>query len=109
MARLQIPIDTTQPFHQFFLDLEQVVYQFTFKENQRSGRWTFDMGLEDGTPIVQGIPIVVMSSLIEQHKDSRLPPGEIWCVDLTGQNIEPVTGSFGSTHLLIYEESGTDV
>lgn len=105
MALIEIPIDPAQPDHQFYLELEKVVYLFRFMLNSRSGRITMNIYTEDGTLIVGGIPLVVNTALIGRFKLEDLPPGEIWVLDLTGAGAEPTQESFGKTHSLVYEES----
>lgn len=106
---LNIPIDPTQPDHQFTIELEKVVYTLRFQLNSRTNQWIMSILTEDETVLVDSIAIVANSGLIDQYGNQNLPPGEFYCLDMTGQNEEPTTESLGVTHLLIYMESGTDV
>lgn len=108
MALIQIPFDPQQPDHVFSLELELVVYQFHFRLNARSNRWTMSILTEDGVLIAGGIPLVVSWPLTQRFRREELPPGEFYVLDLTGNNQEPGENSFGDTHALLYQES-TDV
>lgn len=105
MALLEIPIDVNQPDHEFYLDLEKVVYLFHFKLNSRTGRWIMDIKSEDGVLLAGAIPLVVNWALTDRFVREDLPPGSFWVFDLTGKDAEPSESSFGTTHVLLYEES----
>lgn len=105
MALRNIPIDKTQPNHEFSLTLEGVTYIFNFILNIRDGRWYMTIKRENGNVIVASIPLVVNSQLIGKFATKDLPPGEILCIDDTGKSLEPGPDSFGETHSLIYLES----
>lgn len=100
-----IPIDTSQPDHLFTIDLEGVVYTLRFRLNSRTGRWVMNVLTELGVLIVGAIPLVVNQGLTKRYGKSSLPPGEIYVIDLSGENREPEERSFGLTHLLVYVES----
>lgn len=106
MATLEIPLDISQPDHQFYLDLEKVVYLFHFRLNARSNRWMMSIYAEDGTTLLLGsIPLVVDWDLTGRFKNEELPPGKFAVLDLTGNAEEPTEDSFGTTHILVYVES----
>lgn len=105
MAILEIPIDTQQPDHRFYLELERVVYLFHFRLNSRSNRWMMSLYSESGDLLAGGIPLVINFPLIGRFKREDLPPGEIYLLDMTESSQEPTSESFGTTHTLVYEES----
>lgn len=101
----EIPIDITQPDHNFTVDLEGTVFNLQFRLNSRTSRWHMDVRTEAGVEIVSGIPLVLNYPLLGRFKDVRLPLGEFYVLDNTGANQEPNDEAFGSTHSLVYEES----
>jgi hypothetical protein len=107
MAYLTLPISSSYYDQTFTAELEGVVYNFRFKYNSRAGRWTMDISSEDGTPIVNGIPIVSSFELIRRFAKSELPPGRIVAVDLFESGEEPGEFSFDSGFELVYAETGT--
>lgn len=62
-------------------------YIFRFLYNQREDRWYLNLSDENGDPIVDGIKVVVATSLLKRVTDSRRPPGILMARDLTA--VEP--------------------
>lgn len=107
MAIVNIPIDGVQPFHRFSIELDGRVYILKFRFNFRDSRWHMSILQEDETVLIAGIPLVVSWGLIRRFADERLPPGEFFVEDVTGENTEPGENSFGRTHFLRYREVDT--
>jgi hypothetical protein len=84
--------------------LDGVVYRLTFKWNTRSQSWSMTIAEDDGTPIVSGIKILPQISLLQRHKDERLPKGVLYAFDvIEGDNAErPTRTQLGNKLKLIY-------
>lgn len=87
------------------LELEGTVYLFGFNWNARMEVWIMNISTSEEEPILLGIPVHVNWSLIEQFKDSRLPPGEIFAINVEEENDAPTIDNFGSQIKLLYKAS----
>lgn len=104
MATLEIPVRNDLPAYQFTLELDGLVYSFTFTFNDRMGKWIMDIGDEQGDPIVQGLPVFADWPLLDRFKDTRLPPGLLIFVDTTGNKVDPTREDFGDRVVGMYIE-----
>jgi hypothetical protein len=69
------------------------------------GKWFIDVRTNIGEPIVEGIPIVADWPILDRFKDSRLPEGNIFAFDTSGQGIDPGRYDLGNRVQMIYEEA----
>lgn len=90
-----IPTDTQLATYEFSVELEAAVYRFRFQFNERDKSWFFDVLTEDGTPIRQGIKAVTNFPLLRQIAKPERPPGELYCVDTTGEDKRAGLGELG--------------
>lgn len=81
-----IPIPSNNAKFSFSINLDGVVYRFTFTFNTRQLSWDLLLAEQDGTPILSGVKILPGIELLFRHKDSRLPGGLIHIID--PQNLE---------------------
>lgn len=107
MALRQLPIINAKLDQEFTTTLEGTAYTFRIKWNFRASRFVMDLLTEQGEPILEGVPMVVSWPLIGRFKDERLPPGEIFVLDITDTNSEPGEESLGTTHFVMYADSTT--
>ena len=105
MAIIQIPVTSNIPDSQFSIDLQGTVYLLRFKLNERINRFTMDILLEDGTPLVEGVMITADWLFMDRFKDSRLPAGKFLVIDNEDLSREPGVDSFGVTHTMVYVEA----
>lgn len=49
------------------IDLGSTTYQMTVTYNGDSNTWTLDIAAVDGTPVLQGIPVITGCDLLEQY------------------------------------------
>lgn len=63
------------------LDGRDYILRFLF--NEREGKWYLSVSDESDVPIVNGVKIVPLISLLRKVKDSRKPPGLLMARDLT--------------------------
>lgn len=101
---VEIPIASLNAVWSESISLDQVVYRLTFRWNLRSQSWSMTISEDDGTPIVTGIKILPQISLLQRHKDERLPPGVLYAFDvIEGDEAErPTKSQLGNKLKLIY-------
>ncbi len=63
------------------LDGQDYVLRFLF--NQREGKWYLSVSDQSDLPIVYGVKIVPLISLLRKVRDPRKPPGLLMARDLT--------------------------
>jgi hypothetical protein len=71
-------------------DFDGTEYRLRFWWSERAKAWHMDVMTSDGTPIIQGVRLVVMWSLFLRHTNDSLPSGQFVCVD-TQSAIEDIT------------------
>lgn len=74
MSVLALPT-YVDPFYSYSIRLEGKSYVFEFSYNQREDTWFFNVALEDGTVLAQGVKVVCKINLLRKFADVRLPPG----------------------------------
>lgn len=101
---VEIPIASLNAVWSESVNLDGVVYRLTFTWNTRSSSWSMTIAENDGTPIVSGIKLLPQISLLQRHKDERLPPGVLYAFDvIDGDNAErPTKSELGAKLQLIY-------
>ena len=79
-------------------------YTLTFRWNPRAERWFMDLGDPDGSPIVNGLALVIGS--ITRHLRARvgMPPGLFICLDTSDSGVDPGFDELGSRVKLVYLE-----
>ena len=88
--------------------LEGVQLGLTFKTNKPDGSWFFDIGTVNFEPVVMGLGLSCGLDLLFPYrsKGARIPPGVLYCVDLSGNGSDPAVDSFeNKTHILRYMTS----
>jgi hypothetical protein len=100
-----MPIRADLPAYTFQLALEGTLYNFEFRYNERMERWLMDINDENQSPLLKGIPVQTDFNLIERFKDDRLPPGEFFAIDESGEGKQPSREDFGNDVKLFYIES----
>lgn len=105
MAIKNIPVNFNSPDFNFQIDLDGTVYGFRFILNERTGRYSMTISTEAGEPIVAGLALTTNWKILSRFKDTRLPKGRLFTVDMTGGNNEPNQDNFGDTVLLCYDEA----
>ncbi len=81
-----IPTRTDLGIYQFSIELEGVVFFFSFQFNTRDNSWFFDLSDIDGDPIRQGVKCVTNFPLLRLDASADRPEGELFVVDTTGQD-----------------------
>ena len=83
-------------------------YLLTFDWNGRDNHWYLSIALEDQTPVVSGVKLVVGTPLLRSVPGVNRPEGDILAIDTTGKHGDPTLETLGSSVLLMYVDP-TDV
>lgn len=105
MTTLVLPVRSDFKQYSMKLELELVVYTFTFGYNTRRQRWYMDIADQAGNEILNGVPVLINIPLCDQYIDLRLPPGRFIAIDKTGNNKIPGEDDLGKDVKIYYEES----
>jgi hypothetical protein len=107
MAEFTIPlddIDYDNPFFDFTVDLSGTIYTIEINWNTENEFWTLGLYTSDKQPITQGRKIVCNSNLFEFCSHELLPPGKLYAVDTSGNNLDPGEDDLGIRVILVYSD-----
>lgn len=110
MATLLVPTSPGVPFYTQKTRLDGVDYVLGFRYNQREDRWYLSLADSEEIPILSGLKLVTNWPLLQAyHYDPRVPPGELFAMDLSGDDTPPGLNELGEglRTQLIYFEAGT--
>lgn len=99
---IQGPNRTRQPEIFFGAILGGEPYRFTLTWISRMQWWNFEMALESGQPLIQGVRVVADVDMIQPYNMPELPPGQIICHDTTNLAQPPGRLDWVQRHLLLY-------
>lgn len=108
MIRIPTSVDPKLPRYVQRTRLGKRDYLLTFDWNGRDNHWHLSIALEDQTPVVSGVKIVVGTPLLRTVPGANRPEGEIFAIDTTGSHADPTLETLGASVPLIYVEP-TDV
>ena len=90
----EIPLETGVP-QQLSITLGGVDYQLTLKYRDAiEGGWVLDIADSIGTPIVQGIPLVTGTNLLEQYAHLGFN-GRLWVQTVNDADAVPTFDNLG--------------
>ena len=84
-----LPIDNDGPAFRFSVSLDGTLCQYRFEWDARRRRWTVDVLSSDAKPIIVGRVLLPGRPLFLRESDPRLPPGELYVVDQSGDGKPP--------------------
>ncbi len=104
MSYFTLDTDPTSLYYDQTTQLDGREYLMVFQWATREACWYLGLYDQNETPIALGIRLVVSWPLLRRFAtDPRLPPGVLFCADLTGQNADIVEPTdLGSRVLLTY-------
>jgi len=114
MSVLELPVQVGDPAigftsnFQYTIFLEGVQFGLVFKTNKPDDSWFMDITTVNFEPVVMGLGLAVGLDLLFPYrsKGARIPPGVLYCVDLSGNGSDPAVDSFeNKTHVLRYMTS----
>lgn len=104
MAQHVLPVDSDSASYSFDVDLSGKLYRLALAWNTRAAWWTLDIADDADTPLVTGIRLVADTELIRLFALDALPPGSLYCVDTSGQGVDPTDTDLGSRVILVYDD-----
>lgn len=99
---IEVPVRNDLSWYSELVDLAGVIYLLTFAWNTRDERWYMDIAQEDGTTLINGIPLVVDFPLLSRFASNLLPAGMLMAVDNTGGGEEAEDEDLGDRVKLIF-------
>lgn len=107
MSTFSIPLPTSNPHFVQQTQLNGVTYTIRIHWNEREEAFYMELGDIEGNPIVASRKLVANWGLLFRVTDERKPVGDIFCVDQTGQGVDPGLDDLGERVLLIYDDGIT--
>ena len=104
MADFVIPVDSTGTNYTLDVSLSGRVYRFGLYWNTRGQFWSLDIFDQADNPLATGLKLVADWELIGGLGNSDLPPGFLYCVDTSGQGIDPTETDLGTRVILVYDD-----
>jgi len=98
----RIPVDKNLPWYTMRVALSKVTYTLEMAYNTRADRWYLSVMDAIGTPILMGIPLLIMRNVLGPYRTLALPPGRLFPYDDSGRDLEPTLSSFLVDHGLVY-------
>jgi hypothetical protein len=84
-----LPTRTDVPHYDFEIDLDGRTFAFEFRWNDRAGSWFLQIRDLSGAILIAGRRVLLDVPLLARFRDLRLPDGELFVIDTTGQQREP--------------------
>ena len=94
----------TQSCYRQDVTLSGARYVLELRYNTRMGRWLLDVLTTAEQPIVQGLPLLINTNLVTQYPAQALPPGALFVLDNSGNDLQPGLPSFLQSHVLVYAD-----
>ena len=102
MAVFKIPLPTGVPQFVEQTQLDGLTFTIRIHWNERESAWYLEIGDVDGVVIVASRKLVANWPLLQRVTDERKPPGEIYCIDLTDEGVDPGLDDLGERVDLVY-------
>ncbi len=104
MADVVIPVDSNSTNYTLDVSLSGGIYRFGLYWNTRGQFWSLDILDSSENPIATGLKVVADWEFISGLGDSRLPPGFLYAVDLSGLGLDPTDSDLGTRVILVYDD-----
>jgi len=92
---LIIPIDNNPASSTEEITLDLSPFRFVFTFNNRFNFWVMEIQNRDLITVIAGIKLVLNYSLSIQYVGRSLPPGELFCIDTTDNEITVFRSNIG--------------
>ena len=99
---LQGPIKTDRPALNWRTRLDGRVYNFRMMWNVRFRSWFMDIATSDGTPLVNASRATIGTDITAPFNDARLPVGQLFLVDGSGEGVEAARFDLQGAAILKY-------
>ena len=111
MAQWTIPLDSIQAWDTVDVSLSGVEYRLEFLWNDRNGSnnpaaggsWTLSLLDTNDNYLIAGMRILAGSELLATYATST-PPGRLYVIDQSGQDLDPGFDDLGSRIILVYDD-----
>lgn len=105
MAILEMPTRNDLSVYSFTIELDSVVFTYSFYFNVRSNHWYFSILDIDGNPLREGLKVVSNWPLLIPWIQQGRPEGEHVSANPENDD-DPDRDTFGTTSVLTYDEGG---
>ncbi len=103
MTTYEIPLSGSP--ENFSVSLAGVEYKFNvWFKNVDQGGWIIDIAMADGTPLINGIPLVTGADLLAQYKYLGIA-GELWVATDGNVDATPTYSNLGTASHLYFVSS----
>lgn len=100
---LVLPISQNSAWFEFTCELDGIAVTLTFRWNDRSERWFFDLSDAQGNILAASLAAVVGAPLLNHlHHLPGVPPGELLVLDTGNRDEDPSYDSIGRRHVMLY-------
>lgn len=99
---IETPTRNPRPAMRFRVQLDGTWIGMRLAYNGRADVWTIDLYDDAGTPIVLGVLAVEGHDLLRLWRHRAVPPGQLFVVDLTGQQRTPGRQGWATFARLVY-------
>jgi hypothetical protein len=96
-----IPLQPSIPNYRVGTALEGVQYTLDVRWNGRDEAWYLDLLLEDETPVVHGLKLVLGAAIGSGITNPDFPPGVFVCRDLSNEGRDAGLDDMG-TRVVVY-------
>lgn len=107
MTLFQIPANATQTWYAQTVRLSGVSYVLELRFNTRMQRWLLNILDATETPVLMGVPLLILRNLTAQYTSLALPEGTLFCSDESGNGQQPTLASFLTDHTFWYTDPTT--
>lgn len=101
-----LPLTPSVPHYRFGTTLDGIQLTFELRWNGRAASWFMSIFDEDDEPIRSGIRVVLGPELGGRVSDARMPPGQLFAIDLDNSGVEPGLDDLGERVLVMYISQG---
>ncbi len=84
--------------------LDGVVYRFKLSYRERYDCWDLQVATSTGEVVIDGIRVTEGVPLLDTWMDSRLPPGDLTCIDSQNLGAHPTRNDWKERHYLRYDD-----
>lgn len=101
----EIPVQADVFHYQYRIRIDGELYILSFRYNKRMTRWILDIMDSSENMLLAGIPLVLGVDLLRQHRDNRLPQGNLFLINIESQYEEATRDDLGTKAILLYREA----
>lgn len=101
-----LPFTSSLAKERFRTTLDDTTYEFLYRFNFRTQRWTMTIRDDAGNDLLTGIPIICNSLLLKNYQyNLNLPQGKLIAINLVEDGIPPTRETLGTDVIVAYEDA----